>query len=326
MKTQSLALLRALTALAALGFASLLNAQTVTLVATVASLQDAFVSAYSTDGVVLLAGDSATIVSQHAEDSPGSGAAAVQIGSVEFNPAPLLFGMVSRSMVFNGVLVQGGVTKVSLSNPTTNETKWVEVGKSYGGYTVGYEPGQPATKQTPATKDTVVLTLGGDVQRITLQDARIHAPVVEPAEGRTARDYAQASLDAARAVIAAALARARSDPNADARLIQALETSLSAAKQSLTDEDDDIAYSATASRINNPDPSWAGVDVRPDGTTASNIINHDRSATHIVFDANGKIRTVEQFATPDANGGVFLRTIYSAPNPAAPTTSPAAAK
>ena len=80
-------------------------------------------------------------------------------------------------IVFNGVLVQGAVTKVSLYDPNTGETKWVQVGKSYGNYTVGYEPGLPATKQTPATKDTVLLTLGGKVQRITLQDAKVNIPV-----------------------------------------------------------------------------------------------------------------------------------------------------
>ncbi len=227
-------------------------------------------------------------------------------------------GSSASPIVFNGVLVQGSVTKVSLSNPTTGETKWVQVGKSYAGYTVGFEPGQPATKQTPATKDTVLLTLGGNVQRIPLQDATTTS-VVAPTG-------AQASLDAARASLADALARARSDPNTDPRLIQVLEISLSAAKQSLTDEDDDIAYSTTASRSNNPDPSWAGVYVRPDGTTESRIINHDRSATVLLFDANGRVRGISQQSTPDANGRVWEDGIYPVPASAASATSPAAAK
>jgi lipoprotein NlpI len=199
-------------------------------------------------------------------------------------------------IVFNGVLVQGSVTKVSLSNPTTGETKWVQVGKSYAGDIVGFEPGQPATKQTPATKDTVVLTHGGNVQRIQLQDARIHAPVVESTSGQTARDHAQASLDAARAVLAAALARARSDPNADPRLIQVLETSLAAALLQLPDDN-------TTSYVNEYD----------DGLTISTVRNLDGTSSITQVDATGKVGAVDILSVPNANGGRTLRRLYDAP-------------
>ena len=314
MKTQSLALLRALTALAALGFASLLNAQTVTLVATVASLQDAFVSAYSTDGVVLLAGDSATIVSQHAEDSPGSGAAAVQIGSVEFNPAPLLFGMVSRSMVFNGVLVQGGVTKVSLSNPTTNETKWVEVGKSYGGYTVGYEPGQPATKQTPATKDTVLLTLGGKVQRITLQDAKLNIPVVATA---LEQSHAEIAQRAALTSLNDILASVGIDPNTDPRLTFALQTGIQQLQQSLT------TGSAAGESFWLIPPS---AELNLPYYCLSTVINPDGGITYINYDSNGRVCQIVHNPALKANNPRIVSELYNAPKPDALATPPAAAK
>jgi hypothetical protein len=135
--------------------------------------------------------------------------------------APLLAqGSATASpIVFNGVLVQDGKIRVSLHNPNTGETKWVQVGKSYGNYTVGYEPALPATKQTPATKDTVLLTLGDKVQRIPLQDA----PVVTPAAASQA-----AQTDAAQTPsLADALARARSAPNSDPRAIAMLEHLLS---------------------------------------------------------------------------------------------------
>jgi hypothetical protein len=87
MKTCSINQFRAFTFLAALGFSSLLRAQTVTLVATSTTTNSA---AYSTNAVVLQAGDTATIVSQYTQS--GGFAAAVQIGNTEFDPPPLLMG------------------------------------------------------------------------------------------------------------------------------------------------------------------------------------------------------------------------------------------
>ena len=159
-------------------------------------------------------------------------------------------------IVFNGVLVQDGKTKVSLSYPTTGETKWVQVGKSYAGYTVGYEPGQPATKQTPATKDTVLLTLGGKVQRIPLQDAT-STPVVAddavsppPDQSREmiAISAQLISLDNANFAVLAALndrlAQARGDPNADPSQIHELEVAIARQQQKTADDRVDLNYPA----------------------------------------------------------------------------------
>ena len=57
-------------------------------------------------------------------------------------------------VVLNGLITQGGVTKVSLHNPNTGDIKWVQVGKKFGSYTVGFQPGVPGQ-----TADAVVLTL-----------------------------------------------------------------------------------------------------------------------------------------------------------------------
>jgi hypothetical protein len=237
-----------------------------------------------------------------------------------FLSARLAAGGASASpIVFNGIISQAGVVKVSLYNPNTGDARWIVVGKKFGSYTVErYQPGVPGK-----TTDAVVLTLGTSSQRIILQGSASNLSTNTPVVAPTG---AQTSQDAARASLADALARARSDPNTDPRLIQVLEISLSAAKQSLTDQDDDIASSTAASRRNNPEPSWAGVGVRPDGTTENRIINSDRSATILISDANGSVKFIEQFTPPDANGTVLSRTIYSAPNASAPAPAPAAAK
>ena len=80
--------------------------------------------------------------------------------------------------MFNGLIVQDGKVKVSLLNPNNGDAKWVQVGKKFGNYTVGFQPGVPGQ-----TADAVVLTLGASSQRIILQGsadlsvASIAAPV-----------------------------------------------------------------------------------------------------------------------------------------------------
>jgi hypothetical protein len=83
MKNRLIIILRTIAVLAALVYSSVLNAQTVTLTVTA----PASGTAYSTDGVVLAAGDTATVVSQFSQIP---GASAVQIGNAEFSPPPFL--------------------------------------------------------------------------------------------------------------------------------------------------------------------------------------------------------------------------------------------
>jgi len=113
-------------------------------------------------------------------------------------------------IVFNGLIVQDGQTKVSLYNPNTGDAQWVVVGKKFGSYTVArYQPGVPGQ-----TADAVVLTLGASSQRITLQGSA---------------DLSAASVATATALktsLADALARARSAPNSEPRAIQTLESML----------------------------------------------------------------------------------------------------
>ncbi len=212
-------------------------------------------------------------------------------------------------IVFNGLLVQGGVTKVSLSNPTTDETKWVQVGKSYGSYTVGFEPGLPATKQTPATKDTVLLTLGGKVQRIPLQDAPVVTTTIEPSSAVIAQRAALASLNDT-------LGRVGSDPNTDPRLIQELQTAIQQQQQLLT--------TGTAARADSFEKTSDQLDAFD--AYMSTVTNPDGSATYIMYDANGRVKVINHSPAPDANGVLTSSTLYSAPSPTAPATAPAAAK
>jgi hypothetical protein len=142
-------------------------------------------------------------------------------------------------IVFNGLLTQGGVVKVSHYNPNTGDAKWVQVGKQLGSYTVGYQPGVPG--QTP---DAVILTLGTSSQRITLKDANLTAN----ASAITTTSTSEADTTLARLadqlryeqeagsrntglerILTDMLAQQRANPNADPRLIQMLETRLSAA-------------------------------------------------------------------------------------------------
>ncbi len=186
-------------------------------------------------------------------------------------------------IVFNGLIVQDGKTTVALYNPNTGETTWVQVGKHYGSYTVGYEPGLPASKQTPATNDTVLLTLGGNVQRIPLQDSKIITAVVAPTGPQT-------TFAEARAVLADALARALGDPNADPRLIQLLVTSLDAAQE--------------PSPTSNLEDSY--VNQHDDRTTESVLTNPDGSYIDTLLDANGKVASLHAFSGRGANArGIY---------------------
>lgn len=260
-------------------------------------------------------------------------------------------------IVFDGVIVQDGKTKVSLHNPNTGETKWVQVGKSYAGYTVGYEPGQPATKQTPATKDTVILTLGGKVQRITLQDSKVNTPVVAKVPTKTAAEQLE-SLYTRRD-------KAVEDPNPNPQLIQELEQSIIQQRQTVgtaivVDQIDGLERSlAEARKDPNPNPELirameqirqqqqqvltTGDPYNSIGLTygfneasgtnffdesAADIPHPDGSSIAFHFDANGSVKSVEKVSVRYANGHptVSVSPLYSAPSPAATATAPPAAK
>jgi hypothetical protein len=250
-------------------------------------------------------------------------------------PSALAAGDTSTSpIVFNGVLVQGSVTKVSLYNPSTGETKWVQVGKSYGGYTVGYEPALPATKQTPATKDTVLLTLGGKVQRIQLQDATTTS-VVSSVPGKiSAISIAADKLQS----LERSLAEGRNDPNTDPQLLQKLQearneqfqvvTTLVATTQLASLEGSlDEARNASST---NPELIQAFEDVRHDlqqrlttGTAyetprdygSTSEIEYPNSAqARIDYNPDGTLRSV-WIQTPDANGMLKASNLYTASDP-----------
>lgn len=206
-------------------------------------------------------------------------------------------------IVFNGLLVQDGVTKVSLHNPNTGDTKWVVVGQKFGSYTVGFQPGVPGQ-----TADAVVLTLGASSQRIILQGSA---------------DLSAAGVAAATALktaLADALARARSAPNSDPGAIGTLEWTLKDA-QSATAVGN--YRRVTFSTADGGGQQTINVEDTPiliinNVTGAANSYSHgsskrnpDGSLTWTLYDASGRVLSV---STPPA------------PNPAAPATSPAAAK
>jgi hypothetical protein len=225
-------------------------------------------------------------------------------------------------IVFNGLIAQAGVVKVSLYNPNTGDAKWVQDGKKFGSYTVGFQPGVPGQ-----TADAVVLTLGTSSQRITLQGAA---------------DASAASIAAAAALktsLADALARARSAPNSDPDAIKALEYLLSNApsagaefgnhgrvtfyadskgQQVITDGrvDDDIPFMV----INNVTGAATLVDQNPFDRQEEH--NPDGSTTHTVQDTLGRVISVITLPAPNS-------TAPAPPPLAAPkstTPAPAAAK
>src|SRR6185436_16756010 len=270
-------------------------------------------------------------------------------------PAVAAGGASASPIVFNGLLVQGSVTKVCLTNPTTGETKWVQVGKSYGNYTVGYEPGLPATKQTPATKDTVLLTLGDKVQRITLKDAKIDTPVVATIPTKIAAEQLQSLYDR--------LDKAHDDPNPNIQLIQELEQTILQQRVVVmtaiaVDQIDGLERSLDEARMDpNPNPELIQVmeqirqqqqqglttdkdalkiglsygydeasDTHPFEGSGTAITYPDGSVTNVFFDPNGRVSSVEKVSPRNANGQFTFNKIYSAPSPAAAATPPAAAK
>jgi hypothetical protein len=82
---------------------------------------------------------------------------------------------------FNGVLVTGGKTTVSLFNPATGEAGWVAVGRKFGGRTVtAYHA---ADAKADRSADTVVLTRDSDgrSETITLKGAPIVTTPTVPA-------------------------------------------------------------------------------------------------------------------------------------------------
>src|SRR6185436_18871217 len=226
-------------------------------------------------------------------------------------PAVAAGGASASPIVFNGLLVQGSVTKVCLTNPTTGETKWVQVGKSYGNYTVGYEPGLPATKQTPATKDTVLLTLGDKVQRITLKDAKIDTPVVATIPTKIAAEQLQSLYDR--------LDKAHDDPNPNIQLIQELEQIRQHQQQGLTTDKDALKIGLSYGYDE-------GSGTHPFEGSGTAITYPAGSVTNVFFDPNGRVSSVEKVSPRNANGQFTFNKIYSAPSPAAAATPPAAAK
>ncbi len=83
---------------------------------------------------------------------------------------------------FNGVLVSGGKTTVSLVNPATGESRWIAVGRKFGDRTVTAYNAADAKAGRPA--DTVVLTRDSDgrSETITLKGAPVvtTAPTATP--------------------------------------------------------------------------------------------------------------------------------------------------
>jgi hypothetical protein len=213
-------------------------------------------------------------------------------------------------IVFNGLIVQNGQTKVSLHNPNTGDTKWVQVGKKFGSYTVGFQLGVPGQ-----TADAVILTLGTSSQRITLQGAAsnlsTNTPVVatsiEPSPAVIAKRAALTSLNEL-------LARVGNDPKTDPRLILALQTAIQQQQQSLTTGTAGRSFEKSSDDLNAPD------------AYTSELAYPDDSKTFIRYDANGTVTNISNNSAPDANRTIRVRSLYIAPDPDDPTTSPAVAK
>lgn len=191
-------------------------------------------------------------------------------------------------IVFNGLIMQGGVTKVSLHNPNTGDTKWVQVGKKFGSYTVGFQPGVPGQ-----TADAVILTIGASSQRILLQEAVHLSSTTTLASSNTAQPVqnpARATLiERQRADLNSLddqLAKMRSDPNADPRQIEAMEAMRAGIQQQqnqLASGDAAVIKAVMSSLALTNDATSA--TVKSDGTPSK--------------DAKGKVKQVS--AQPAAN-------------------------
>ena len=139
--------------LAILGIPNLIQAQIVTLIATTPA---SGLTAYSTESVVLAAGDTATIISHYAQAS--SIAAAVQIGSAEFTPPVYLSG----SPGSNGAPTPSPVPTAGLTvaGPATIRAKAVGGGSaSYAGISAFVTVSIARANSTPSTAplNTVVI-------------------------------------------------------------------------------------------------------------------------------------------------------------------------
>jgi hypothetical protein len=172
-------------------------------------------------------------------------------------------------IVFNGIVVQDGKTKVSLYNPTTNDAKWVQVGKKFGNYTVEFQAANPNVKNS---KDTVILTVGNSRQTVALQDAATlstNTPA-SAATTFTATNNAAAQIDA----LNARLAEVRNDPNADPRTVQAYEQALQRAASSslstavFSNEASVPATRATVQTRLNADGTRTTITTNANGTTS----------------------------------------------------------
>jgi hypothetical protein len=129
---------------------------------------------------------------------------------------------------FNGVVVDSnGKTKVSLINTVTGDFHWVSINGKFGNFTVTqYRPGKPANPSRPGdtgTKDTVVLTSGGNSRSqtiIPLNDAFIlNTPVSNTPSASGAQASAIASLNDR-------LAQEMAKPNPDPQIIQSLQQTI----------------------------------------------------------------------------------------------------
>jgi LysM repeat protein len=70
----------------------------------------------------------------------------------------------NSSIEFRGVMVGAGVTKLSLKDPATESTRWVEVGQTFAGYKVSaYD----------ATNETAMLTKDGRELRLRLNAGQV---------------------------------------------------------------------------------------------------------------------------------------------------------
>jgi hypothetical protein len=197
-------------------------------------------------------------------------------------------------IVFNGIIVQDGKTKVSLYNPTTNDAKWVQVGKKFGNYTVELQPANPNVKNS---KDTVILTIGNSRQTVALQDAATlstNTPAPAAAATFTATNNAAAQIDA----LNARLAEVRNDPTADPRTVQAYEQALQRQTQQIMTASGAVNGTVTIANgtITNANGATTGrtsvrTTLNPDGTRTTVTTNADGSSTSATTPAPQPART-----------------------------------
>jgi hypothetical protein len=192
-------------------------------------------------------------------------------------------------IVFNGIIVQDGKTKVSLYNPTTNDAKWVQVGKKFGNYTVELQPANPNVKNS---KDIVILTVGNSRQTVALQDAATlstNNPAPTAATAITTANNSAAQVEA----LALRLAEVRNNPNADPATVQAYEQAIARQTQQIM-----TANGAATGTINITNANGAAIGrtsvrttLNPDGTRTTVTTNADGSSTSATTPAPQPART-----------------------------------